>query len=333
MWIYFIADLASCWIGLAVFLVLQMFLPQGQEGPWQMAVETWNPDTPMDIPVLILRTVAGCVMVAMSLTDVFVAGAGFGIYINNRTWNEGWDVELAFKRLARRLTKVAVVFAAFFVMWGGTTVRAEESREAAEVIREVKAEPDFKVHTVIDRVPVDKGSSWKWPDWLKLGRLPEWAGLVFVISAIGLVIAAIAWLVWKNRHAFVMRGLARGEVRISPTARVVMGMEVSRESLPDDVPAAAWALWNEGRHQEALALLYRGAISRVIEIGRVAIQESDTEGDCVRRVVEAGAVVHPDYFRSITKVWIALAYAGQRPADREVELLCQRWPFVEGRAA
>ena len=114
---------------------------------------------------------------------------------------------------------------------------------------------------------------------------------------------------------------------LAPPARVVMGMAVSPDTLPTDVPAAAWLLWQQGRHQEALALLYRGAISRVIEIERVEISESDTEGDCMRRVEEAGAAVHPDYFCGVTGMWIRLAYAGVSPADSEVQALCQQWPF------
>ena len=112
-----------------------------------------------------------------------------------------------------------------------------------------------------------------------------------------------------------------------------MGMDVSPATLPDDVPAAAWALWRQGRQQEALGLLYRGAISRVMEVARVAIQESDTEGDCVRRVDLAGPAAHPEYFRGITGAWSRLAYAGLCPAEREVEVLCQKWPFGERRDA
>jgi hypothetical protein len=117
----------------------------------------------------------------------------------------------------------------------------------------------------------------------------------------------------------------------APKARVVLGMEVAADSLPVDVPSAAWALWRQGRHQEALGLLYRGAISRVIESGGVEIQESDTEGDCLRRVEKVGAAVHPGYFRGITGAWSQLAYAGVRPRDEQVEVLCREWPFGEGR--
>ena len=109
MWIYFIADAAACWFGLAILMLVMMFIPEGQDGIWQAALETWDPSQPAEIPGLIMRTVVICVMLAMSLTDLFVIGAGFGIYLNNRTWIEGWDVELAFKRLARRLTKTAML--------------------------------------------------------------------------------------------------------------------------------------------------------------------------------------------------------------------------------
>jgi hypothetical protein len=338
LWIYFAADLAACWFGLAILVLVMMFIPEGQDGAWQAAMESWDPGTPLEFPALILRTVACCVMLSMSLADLFVTGAGFGVYLNNRTWIEGWDVELALKRLARRLTKAALLWLALLVVLTPVAVRAQDAEappedEAARVIREVKADPVFKVHTIKEKVPVPKKSTpWKWPDWLRfdLGNL-ELLGKLFVASTLGLLVGLIAWLVWKNRHALVFRGGGRNEAISPPAARVVMGMEVSPETLPADVPAAVWNLWRNGRRQEAMALLYRGAISRVIELGRVEIQESDTEGDCVRRVDATGPVAHPEYFRGITGLWIGLAYAGRTPEDREVEALCREWPFSERR--
>jgi hypothetical protein len=331
MWIFFIADTAACWFGLAILMLVMMFIPEGQDGMWQAALETWDPGNPAEIPGLIMRTVVICVMLAMSLTDLFVIGAGFGIYLNNRTWIEGWDVELAFKRLAHRLTKTAMLW---ILPWAICLPAVSLGAEPAQVIREVKEDPAFKVHTVTDKVPVPRKSSGSldWLRWFRLnGDIAAMLGNVFKVSAVVLLVGAITWLVWKNRHAFLIRGFGRETAVIPPTARVVMGMEVSPETLPADVPAAAWALWQQGRHQDALGLLYRGAISRVIEAARVEIQESDTEGDCLRRVTEAGAAAHPDYFRGITDAWSRLAYAGRRPEERDVDELCKSWPFGERR--
>lgn len=338
MWIYFVADIAACWFGLAILAMVILFIPEGQDGGWQLALESWDPNDPSEIPAAILRTVTLCVMFAMSLTDLFVTGAGFGVYLNNRTWIEGWDVELAFRRLAGRLTKAAMLWMvlAAILMPAVSSGQVERDPDPATEIRAVKEDPAFKVHKVIDKVPkpVDLPS---WLAWLKFlrfggGGAGEILGKVFIVSVCGLLAGLIAWLIWVNRHAFVFRRLGGSEAVISPSARVVMGMQVSPETLPADVPAAAWELWRQGRHQEALGLLYRGAISRVIELARVEIQESDTEGDCVRRVDLAGAAAHPDYFRGITGAWMHLAYGGRRPADVDVEALCRQWPFAERRA-
>lgn len=326
MWIYLLADVAAGWFGLGVLMLVLMLMPEGQGGSWQQALESWDPQAPAEIPLLISRTVIGCVMVAMSLTDVFMTGAGFGVYINNRTWIEGWDVELAFKRLAQRLGKVAVVMAIFLAPC--ISARGEEqARPPAEVMREVKADEAFKVHTVTDRIPVPREETG--------AAVPEIVKTV--ASALAIAIAAagvgvILFMMWRHGRAFRLR-LSRVSPDKEPilAARVVMGMEVAPDTLPSDVPAVAWGLWQQGLHQAALGLLYRGSISRVMEIGRVEIQESDTEDDCLRRVEAAGEAVFPSYFRGITGKWSQLAYAGVSPDDKEVQVLCEQWPFGKGR--
>jgi hypothetical protein len=40
---------------------------------------------------------------AMSVVAWFYTGGGFGLYVNTRTWTEGWDIELKFKGLGQRL--------------------------------------------------------------------------------------------------------------------------------------------------------------------------------------------------------------------------------------
>jgi hypothetical protein len=330
MWIYAIADMAACWFGLAFVLLVKMFIPDGQDGPWRMAIESYDPGDPMSLPLLILRTVVGCVMLAMSLADVFLTGAGFGVYLNNRTWIEGWDVELAFKRLARRLSKTVMLGVVVWAIWQPVVWGAVAVHDPAQVIREVKADAAFKVHTVIDKVPNPSRYSFSW-DWLQLGNAAEWVGRMFTVAAVALMASAILWLLWICRQVIMNRGRGAALSPASPAARIVMGLEVSPETLPADIPGAARSLWRQGRHQDALGLLYRGAISRVMEEGRVEIQESDTEGDCMRRVAQVGAAAHPDYFRGITGIWIRLAYAGHCPAEREVEALCQQWPFVDRR--
>jgi len=333
MWLFFTSIPAACWFGIAILGLLLIFVPEGQNSAWRTACESWDPTQPFEVPLLILRTTGCCVMLAMSLADTFVTGAGFGIYLNNRTWIEGWDVELSFRRLASRLTKATLVMLLSLTIFTPVTASAEGESKAAQVIRQVKAAPEFKVHTIKEKVSKpseNRGFSLNL-DWLRFGgTFLDFLGRVMVILAFATLIGLISWLLWANRHVlFGMRG--GGQLTSQPKAKVVMGMEVSPETLPSDLPIVAMELWRQGKHQEALGLLYRGAISRVMDVGRVDIQECDTEGDCVRRVNCAGAGVHPEYFRGITNVWVRTAYAGCRPDDNEIESLCRQWPYPERR--
>jgi hypothetical protein len=280
----------------------------------------------------------------MSLTDLFVTGAGFGIYVNNRTWLEGWDVELAFKRLGIRLGKIAVAVSFVFLVFSGASpARAQAAdgiRTEAEVIEEVKADPDFQVHSITYKVPKPTKAktsstssstsrpSRSGPSWSAAG-VPE----MFTIAAVGTLLCLLGFLLWRFRHMFTVKGGNTGNAKAAPQARVVMGMEVTAESLPKNIPDSAWELWQQGHRQEAMGLLYRGTISKVIDVGQADIQESDTEGDCLKRVETAGPKAHPGYFKSLTGTWIRLAYAGMEPPEVEVRALCSDWPFRDGRKA
>jgi hypothetical protein len=56
-----------------------------------------------------------------------------------------------------------------------------------------------------------------------------------------------------------------GRVSATPPVSREVRLTSASRPLPDDIPAAALALWRADRHAEALGLLYRGAIARVHE--------------------------------------------------------------------
>lgn len=343
--VYLLADLAAAWFGLALFGLALILVPQGQDAPWTYALEEWNPSDPTSIPLLLLRTLSVCVLMAMSLTDVWLTGAGFGLYVNTRTWIEGWDVELGFRRLAQRLTRVAGLLALVGLLSLPQPLMAQAQdelpedpgsaevadpapvvRPPEEVIREIKAHPDFEVQKVKRKLPKSRGGGELSAGFLTLSGL---LSLALTILAVVAVVGWVGWMLWKYRHLFAKAAATGDDAERRPKARVVMGMAVTPESLPPDLPGSVWALWQAGHRQEALGLLYRGTIAKVIERGRVEIHEADTEGDCLRRVEAAGGSAHPTYFVGLTKVWIRLAYAGMAPADEVVAELCREWPFAE----
>ncbi len=268
----------------------------------------------------------GGYLVAMTLVELFYVGGGFGLYLNSRTTLEGWDVELAFRRLARRLGKAAaIITAAVLPLCCAGIAHAETppSREA-QAIREVLAHEDFKVHEREtghwEREGDDPKPGFNAPGWF------ETLGTVLFYTVITGLCALLAWLIWKNREFF-----SRGERanRAAPAApRTMMGMDVAPDSLPDDIAAAARARWESGDARGALSLLYRGALSWLIHAAHAPVRDGDTEGDCLRHADVLAEPVRRDYFTALTWQWVTVAYAERAPAALEVERLLGSWPFA-----
>ncbi len=148
---------------------------------------------------------------------------------------------------------------------------------------------------------------------------------------VAFLVVYIAMLLYRNRHYFMPGAGTAKEAVAAARARTVLGMEIGGDSLPDDIVAAARGAWQGGRKKEALSLLYRGAVSWLVESGRAPIRESDTEHDCLNhaRLTEA-ARSKLGYLESLTGTWIGLAYGRSEPDDDEMERLLAAWPFKPG---
>ena len=168
---------------------------------------------------------------------------------------------------------------------GGAAAIAAEIARALET---VKADPNLghRAHdqdaALEDSRPQTKPSAR--PAWLDMDRRAVSAGSS---SRRALLVCGVAArragrtagrLHRPHRRARV--GVSRDEARSS--RRRTCGISTSgRRAFPTDIGAAARALWDRGEHRAALALLYRGMLSRLAHVHRVPIRDSSTEGDCL----------------------------------------------------
>ncbi len=275
----------------------------------------------------------GGYLAAMTLVELFYVGGGFGLYLNSRTTLEGWDVELAFRRLARRLGKAAAILAALLIPL--CSAHAGETKPTAKpavqlspegrAIHDVLAHEDFKVHERETSDWVPDGSE-PTPGFKALGWFESLGNVLFYAVITGLCVL-VAWLIWKNRE-FFRRGDRPGKAAPSGP-RTLMGMDVAPDSLPADIAAAARARWDAGDTRGALSLLYRGALSWLIHSAHAPVRDGDTEGDCLRHAGVIAEEVRREYFAVLTGQWITVAYAERAPGVREVERLLGSWPFAE----
>lgn len=316
------------WIGLMVGTY--GLLPESAQPDWDGLFQSLDYET--TIPNAFLWWGAACHMVIVTLIEPFYVGAGFALYLNCRTRIEGWDVELAFRRMARRLTSAAasLIVAALMLCGGASSVQSADQKDPATAVHEVLEEPEFEIHKLQTR-------EWKWDEESRKSEKPDRAGkgksgsaslqseVIFWALIVGLLTWLAVYLV-KNRHLFISRHVSKAPVR---APKVLMGMQITRESLPDDVVAAARAAWAAGDIKEALSLLYRGSLFWLVNRRHVPISDSDTEEDCLGQVLRAGEKNEADYFRHLTGAWVQTAYAAQPVSNDEMGALCDRWPFVE----
>ena len=107
--------------------------------------------------------------------------------------------------------------------------------------------------------------------------------------------------------------------------QVLFGLDVTPQSLAADVPAQVMRIWGEGDYREALSLLYRASLSRLIDRYELAFRASHTEAECAALVKACGIDSLSDYFWQLTNVWRRLAYGHHRPESEIIQRLCDGW--------
>ncbi|MDA7669874.1 hypothetical protein N8587_01020 [Akkermansiaceae bacterium] len=295
-----------------------LMLPDGVEISEFLTWDAFLEGESKFLPNWIWVVLGVCYLNAVSIVAWFYTGAGFGLYVNTRTWAEGWDIELKFKGLGQRLGLILLGLVML-----GSSARVEANQDAQRVLNQ----EDFKVDTRAVYEDEEKeessDSNSKAGDgvFAGIGQFLFW--IIVIAAIVGLI-----WVVIHNLHVFRGRPKdAAGELKKVTT---VAGLNVEPENLPSDLLVKARKMWEGGQYQAALGLLYRGAISSLVTRQLVEIEESDTEMDCLRRVVSRGEIASASYFALLTNAWISQAYARRCPNERIIDKLWKEWPFQEG---
>jgi hypothetical protein len=97
--------------------------------------------------------------------------------------------------------------------------------------------------------------------------------------------------------------------------------------------AAASRLWAGGERRAALALLYRGLLSRLVHVHQLPVRDSSTEGDCLALSARMG----PDgrvYAGRLIGLWQAAVYGHLEADAAAVYALCDGFsPALDAPAA
>ncbi len=328
-----------------LLLFVQLLAPSELE--WSvMTVVLGDDAVPGVLPALYLA--------GISVFEPLLVATGFALYVNRRVYLEGWEIELAFRRLAARVEvrtrtrRFASAAAALLALWlvvpapraSADTLRkwdvacfANDPESAELCIREVLASPDFGRDEKVARwmpkffEPDSKDEEDAELSWLTdLGEFIARSAQVLLLTAAAVGVAALL---------FALRGVrleGRGDGGRSPLPRTFLGLDLDPASLPADVVAAARELWRTGDRVGALSLMYRGALVKLGARGALEIPESATEFECVRAVRRTQAEAVASAFGALTGSWIRTRYAHEPPSDAEFDGLCASFGALDGPA-
>lgn len=98
----------------------------------------------------------------------------------------------------------------------------------------------------------------------------------------------------------------------------LFGLEVTQESLPNDVAAQFQRLISQGDHRSAVALIYRASLVYLIYEHGLHIGRAATEGECVQLVGKVRPKQELAALTAITKLWLPVAYAQKKPTQEEL---------------
>lgn len=344
----------ALWLGLVGLLYL--LLPQGVslEWDWEQLIFAEQHDG------LWLEHLSNLLyaLVLVFWEPIYVA-CGFSLYLNRRTQLEAWDIELAFRRLRQRLTGAAYALllgAALLLAqpappaWAEAPVAPQgplaerllqqplTSKAAHDAIQQLLDQPPFENRKTVtrwrfgadagDEAAADQGDAAlvRWLEWLL--ELFNGGYLVQALEILlwATLVSLLVLLIWRYRdwlQTFAGRlGLPQRRPTTAPS--VLFGLEVSPESLPEDVAGSVERLWDE-HPREALGLLYRALLSRLLHDLRLPLKASHTEGEVLALVAGLAQDELHRFSRTLTTCWQDLAYGHRRPPAEMKTELCAAW--------
>jgi len=297
----------------------------------------------------------GLSLIAAAFTAVgpIHAAAGFGLYLSRRSEIEGWDVELIFRRLAARL-KAAAVVAALAVAVAASPARADTglSRDTGPVLAEAAAREEVAITALSGELPPEEiarveaaveealadaafGEEVTRSVWQARFELPDWgSSSSATLPWAGGLVEGLAWALFGVALVTLVASIARywmARVAPAPGEASPPAPEVTPlgATPPPAEVAAARAMWAAGQRTEALGVLYRAAVERLVEGWSVPVDESATEGECLRAARDALPAAPGRYFTAVTRAWQAAAYAHRLPGEEGAEALFAGWSALD----
>lgn len=295
------------------------------------------------------------VLADLIIEPLYVA-AGFMLYLNRRTELEGWDIEVAFKRLAqraensgnqrRRSGSMAATILCCCLFWPWT-----EPVSAQQVFDEPEDEPPVE-QTQLSKPEakalankVLEGEEFEVfknrMEWVPKGRsrddepreardynfwraVSKFFGVVFEFG-IWVILGVLLFYIYLKRD-YWLRFFQTVPKRTDRKQRAQLTFvdALEEETLPEDIAGEARTLWQKGERIKALSLLYRGTLLFAVDNFDLPVRKCHTESEFLNKITGLSDQQR-DYIHRVVRSWQTKAYANRELDDPSVMALFDGW--------
>lgn len=316
----------------------------------------WSSAFLINLPAWLVHLNGALYLLAIAITEPLYVACGFCLYLNSRTLLDGWDIELAFRKLSQRLSHtlptilvvIGLLFTGSFATFSKaetlptihiqlpnatttapttaahpTTALALATKASQQQIRQIIKSPPFYEEQTLTR--------YRWTKSLSAGFFSHILGWffddVFKILVWTIVITAIVLVAWQYRKQFALRVGAKPATTTAP--KQLFGLSISPDSLPTDILLEFETLWQQGNTRQALSLLYRALLSYLVHRYQVPLKNSHTEGEVIRlaSLLQIPLVTH--FTEQLTHQWLLLAYGHHALDLTQKQQLTQGWQQLQ----
>jgi len=225
---------------------------------------------------------------------------------------------------------------------GESLPRSEASKRYHSEIEKVLAGADFAQREKVTRRRVkdvtDKETREdKFPQWI-IDLVKSIESMEDGIAIFAKILEILAWMLAIGLTFFVViryRTQLQGWVsnigsnELEPELPTsLFGLDIQKESIPEDVVRTAEGHWLEGEKREALAVLLRSSLIKLLHEHSCRFFSSDTEAECCDRIDQQAEQDISVYMRELVSVWQRIAYAHIDPSEDRFKHLCAQWREV-----
>lgn len=265
------------------------------------------------------------------IAPYYVTG-GFLGYINSRAELEGWDIELAFKRMSKRIMPALCLLLCLPLiggLYGNTAEAVSMTFDDVETVRmhveNIYSEEEVVVISNTWQMAEQEFGDYNFDvEWLI--AFIEWLVDVFTgdyawVAAFfwGIIIVLLGFVVWKLVRLPKVK--LRPSVKPHKLEMPQFVKTVITRDIPSDLLAAATAANKKGDSRLALAwLLYHGFSFAHKHYG-VSLKPSMTEGECESSLQAALSQQAFTPYSTLIQLWMSEAWAQKNASKKSIDEL------------